>query len=112
MGQSASAMAMASSASRTFGYLMLLNYLTHGLNILNDPTIPPPEDGLTAILRNGLRVSDESVYDRIHGTTHVAAGAYGLMQLVLQAQSMFGAPAPAAAASTSIASASTSSSAI
>jgi hypothetical protein len=79
---------------RTFTNIMLTNYLPHGLNILTDPSVCTPEDGLTAILRGGFGASDGTL-DALHGSTHVAIGAIGVVNVIMQLQELLGtSPAP------------------
>ena len=72
-------------ATALFTNLMLLNYLTHGINIQTNPTAQPPQDALTAIFGGAL--SPQSL-NGVHSLTHISAGLVGAIQVVLQAQSM------------------------
>lgn len=68
-----------------FANLMLVNYLTHGFNLQQDPSAPPPQDALTALFGNLL--SDDGLRG-VHVSTHLVAGAIGAFQLVTQLQSL------------------------
>ena len=79
---SASAM---NSTTSIFVMAMLLNYLVHGINIIQDttpPLMPPPPDAITAVFSDVFGIGDTGTLRALHGTSHTVAGVVGLMQLV------------------------------
>ena len=66
-----------------FANLMLVNYLTHGINLQQNPTSPPPQDALNSLFRQALSGSDMNT---LHSGTHVTAGLIGLYNVVSQVQ--------------------------
>ena len=76
------------TVSKTFGHGMLMNYLVHGYNISRKPEYGAPLDAITALFRDTLKINDEDVLDNIHASSHVMAGIYGVIQLLLQLQSL------------------------
>ena len=84
-----------------FANLMLVNYLTHGINLQQDPSSAPPQDALNAIF--GQSISSSSL-NSLHSGTHLGAGLVGLFNLVSQVQGLAAtglSPAPAATSSSS-----------
>ena len=74
------------AVARTFAHLMLVNYLTHGINIAQDASYAAPADAINAILGGALA---PGTLRAVHGTTHIAARAYGAAQLALSLLNQF-----------------------
>ena len=68
-----------------FANLMLVNYLTHGINLHQNPASAPPQDALNAIF--GPLVSSSDL-NNLHWGTHLAAGFVGLYNIVSQVQGL------------------------
>ena len=84
-----------------FANLMLVNYLTHGINLQQDPSSAPPQDALNAIF--GQSISSSNL-NTLHMVTYLAAGFVGLYNVVSQVQDLAAtglSRAPAATSSSS-----------
>lgn len=81
--------------------LMLVNYLTHGINLQQDPSSAPPQDALNAIFGQSISSSD---LNALHTGTYLTAGLVGIYNVVSQVQGLAApgvSPAPAPTSSSS-----------
>lgn len=68
-----------------FANLMLVNYLTHGINLQQNPSSAPPQDALNAIFGQSISSTD---LNALHTGTHLAAGLVGIYNVFSQGQSL------------------------
>lgn len=96
--RTSSLMSVATKFIELFGSVMLVNYLTHGINILRNPALPVPRDALTAVFES--LISSDALRS-VHSSTNIAAGLYGALKIVSQVQTLAATGAGSSSASSS-----------